>query len=221
MNKIWIDAGHGGSASGAVNGSRMEKDDTLRIALELQKQFEAQGCLTVMTRLIDEFVSLEYRTKLERDNKCNLAVSVHRNSASASASGVEAWVHSSAISSIVSWAEKTVKSISEACGMSVRAGTAAKGVYKGYRDNPDLDFYVNYNTNSPSMLLEIGFISSDFDNTALDKNVSAICTAIVKEACAYLNIDYRATSAVIDYKAKYEALHAEIKEICDRYSGVK
>ncbi|MFQ9872413.1 MAG: N-acetylmuramoyl-L-alanine amidase [Oscillospiraceae bacterium] len=41
--KVWIDAGHGGSASGAVNGSRMEKNDTLRLAKLVQAAFERWG----------------------------------------------------------------------------------------------------------------------------------------------------------------------------------
>lgn len=52
--RVCIDAGHGGSASGAVNGKVMEKDKTLLIAQEVQKAFLALGVDVTMTRETDK-----------------------------------------------------------------------------------------------------------------------------------------------------------------------
>ena len=40
---VCLDAGHGDTDAGAVNGDRLEKDDNLRIALAVRDKLEAAG----------------------------------------------------------------------------------------------------------------------------------------------------------------------------------
>ena len=51
--KVMIDAGHGGTKDpGAVFEDRMEKDDTLRLALAVGRILEENGVNAVYTRLL-------------------------------------------------------------------------------------------------------------------------------------------------------------------------
>ena len=58
---ICLDPGHGGTAAGAVNGERMEKDDNLRMALRVRELLEGSGAelTVVMTREDDSARELE------------------------------------------------------------------------------------------------------------------------------------------------------------------
>ncbi|MBR3689196.1 MAG: N-acetylmuramoyl-L-alanine amidase, partial [Lentisphaeria bacterium] len=53
MKTIMVDAGHGGSDPGAINGSHKEKVYTLQIAKRLQTQLEKLGFRVIMTRTGD------------------------------------------------------------------------------------------------------------------------------------------------------------------------
>ena len=183
--KVWIDAGHGGSASGAVNGSRMEKDDTLKLAKLVQSAFERCGAQTVMTRTADVYVSLSDRTNLENRSGCDLAVSLHRNSASADACGVEIWLHHLAPASYVQWAELVLKEL-QAVGISKN-----RGVKKGYRGDANADYAVNRDTKAPSMMIELGFISNAGDNRDYDAKLPQYAEAIVKGCCNWKGVTYQ------------------------------
>ena len=200
MKTIWIDAGHGGTQPGAVSGTRVEKNDALRLATELERQFVAQDCKVIMTRRTDVEVSLVHRTRMEREAKCDLGISCHRNSAGPGATGVETWIHSASVSDTIAWAANVVRGIAE-LGTPLRLGTVASGVYKGYRDNPKLDYQVNRETNSPTMLLEMGFVTNASDNLFFDAKLSEICAAVVKASCNFLGIEYKATNAGSDGSA--------------------
>ena len=76
--KIVVDSGHGGEDPGAVYPGRQEKEDTLRLALEVGRLLEAGGQDVVYTRTTDV-----YQTPFEKDCKPEEAdyfISIHRNS---------------------------------------------------------------------------------------------------------------------------------------------
>ena len=78
---IAIDAGHGGSNTGAggPTGSS-EKILTLAVALKLQKTLELLGVKVIMTRTIEKFVDNKERILFYRDSLPNLLISLHLNS---------------------------------------------------------------------------------------------------------------------------------------------
>ena len=78
---IAIDAGHGGSNTGAggPTGSS-EKMLTLAVALKLQKTLELLGVKVIMTRTIEKFVDNKERILFYRDSLPNLLISLHLNS---------------------------------------------------------------------------------------------------------------------------------------------
>lgn len=81
---IVIDAGHGGTSSGALGplGDVMpEKSIVLSAGAKIKSRLEALGAAVVMTRSGDVDVSLEQRLKLTRDTKPDLFISIHNNSA--------------------------------------------------------------------------------------------------------------------------------------------
>jgi N-acetylmuramoyl-L-alanine amidase len=82
--RIAIDAGHGGTNSGAdgVTSKVLEKEYTLLIAKDLQKVLKAAGVRKVfMTRTIDTSLDMPERIMLLRQFDPQLLVSIHLNSA--------------------------------------------------------------------------------------------------------------------------------------------
>lgn len=78
---IMIDAGHGGVDSGAVNGSILEKDITLKMAFTLQKHLEKTGRYRVqLTRSSDIYLKLHQRVNLARRADADLFISIHADS---------------------------------------------------------------------------------------------------------------------------------------------
>jgi N-acetylmuramoyl-L-alanine amidase len=82
--KIAVDAGHGGSNTGAlgVKTKAQEKEYTLKIAKELEQQLKKKGVDVYMTRTEDVDVSMIDRTLMIRQQEPDLLISIHLNSAS-------------------------------------------------------------------------------------------------------------------------------------------
>jgi len=83
--KIAIDAGHGGANTGAagLNTKVLEKDYTLLIAKELEKQFRKAGSKNIfMTRTTDTTLDMPDRILTLREQDPDLLISVHLNSSS-------------------------------------------------------------------------------------------------------------------------------------------
>lgn len=96
VNKVIIDAGHGGKDPGAigVTGSR-EKDIVLKIAQKTAKYLKENfpDLEVVLTRDTDVFLELHERSSIANKNDADLFVSIHANSAgSSSAHGTETYV---------------------------------------------------------------------------------------------------------------------------------
>lgn len=170
---VCIDPGHGGTSSGATLGSRLEKDDTLRLSLLVRDILEERGYTVVMTRDNDSDVSLEDRCKIANKARASLFVSIHRNSStSPDATGMEMWVHSSNPTDDNLLAQNILDCL-------VTTGISAnRGIHSGYRDGDDMNYYINRHTKMPSVLAEIGFISSKTDNKDFDENLEEYALAI-------------------------------------------
>ena len=172
---VCLDAGHGGSDVGAVatDGKRYEKDDNLRLTLKVRDELERMGIKTVLTRDEDTTVSLKDRCKIANRKRCDLFVSIHRNS-SAKGTGFEAWISKIQKEDEKSVASDMVKALSKATGLENR------GVKSGYRDRTARNYYVNSNTNMPSILLECSFITSDEDNKVFYEKIDTMANEIAK-----------------------------------------
>ena len=83
---VFIDAGHGGKDPGAI-GRRgtQEKTITLGAARELARQLKATGkVVPVLARNDDRFLRLRERIQLARQNRADIFISLHADSARAS-----------------------------------------------------------------------------------------------------------------------------------------
>jgi N-acetylmuramoyl-L-alanine amidase/type II secretory pathway predicted ATPase ExeA len=83
INRIAIDAGHGGWDTGAMGPhGLLEKDLCLDVALRLGRLIEdnISGAEVVYTRKDDSFVPLERRTDIANNANADLFISIHANS---------------------------------------------------------------------------------------------------------------------------------------------
>lgn len=178
---VCLDAGHGADDCGATStdGTRLEKDDNLRLTLKVKEKLEKSGVEVVLTREDDSDVTLKERCRLANKKRCDLFVSLHRNSA-ISGSGFEAWIAKEPKGDEKELAEKLIAALSEISGLSNR------GVKLGYRNSSGNNYYINSNTNMPSLLLEVGFVTSEEDNKSFDKNLDKNAETIADIIFEYL-----------------------------------
>jgi N-acetylmuramoyl-L-alanine amidase len=83
LNKliIAIDAGHGGTNTGAGGPTgTSEKNITLAVSIKLQKALQAAGAKVIMTRTEEKLVDNKERILFYRDSLPDLLVSIHLNS---------------------------------------------------------------------------------------------------------------------------------------------
>lgn len=175
---VCLDAGHGGSDTGAVSTDRkrFEKDDNLRFTLEVKNQLERMGVKVVLTREDDTFIELKDRCRIANRKRCDLFIALHRNS-SAKGSGVEAWISKNEKNGEKKTAGEIVEAICKVTGQTNR------GVRQGYRDKGANNYYINANTNMPSILLEVGFITDENDNRVFDEKFDECANAVAKVIC--------------------------------------
>ena len=95
INRIVIDAGHGGHDDGTIGPDGvLEKDVVLDVALRLAALVNSRlGAEVVLTRSDDTFVPLTERTAIANEHKADLFLSIHANSSPApSAAGTETYL---------------------------------------------------------------------------------------------------------------------------------
>ncbi|MED0736780.1 N-acetylmuramoyl-L-alanine amidase [Aneurinibacillus thermoaerophilus] len=154
--KIVVDAGHGGTDSGAGGNGLKEKDLTLGIAQRLANKLRADSKFQViMTREGDTYPTLAERVELANKENADLFISVHINSAtSASAKGTETYYYTEKSKE---YAQTIHKYFVEATGFYDRKVKTAK-------------FYVIKNTKMPAVLVEVGFITNPTEAKEMAKD---------------------------------------------------
>lgn len=177
---VCIDAGHGGTDVGAVLKDRYEKDDTLKVAKLVERELKKQKIKVIMTRKKDKTISLEDRCKIANQKRADMFVSIHRNSAT-SGNGIEIWVNSKKDDKEIELANSILQKI-EKTNISNN-----RGVKYGTIGGEDTDYYVLKNTQMPSCLIELGFITNQKDNDLLDKNIKNYAKAIADGIIEQLN----------------------------------
>lgn len=89
FDTVIIDPGHGGHDSGAKGVYGYEKDFALKLAESVRAALLKRGFKVVMTRQDDRFISLGGRVRFANAVPKSIFISLHFNSASTSASGIE------------------------------------------------------------------------------------------------------------------------------------
>jgi N-acetylmuramoyl-L-alanine amidase len=199
INRIVIDAGHGGHDDGTIgpNGV-LEKDVVLDVALRLSTLLQTRlGAEVVLTRSDDTFVPLTERTSIANAYKADLFLSIHANSSPAPAvAGTETFLlnlNSSPGAITVAARENAgadksvgelrdlVQSIalndkiaeSQTFAASIQSSIftqAAKGNVAAHdRGVKKAPFVVLIGARMPSVLAEIGFLSNPKDESNLNR----------------------------------------------------
>src|SRR5574344_518512 len=171
---VVLDAGHGGSDYGAIRAGINEKDINLDVTKRVEAILKSKGVIVYMTRDNDIFVSLQQRCVITAAKNPDIFVSIHVNSCtSENATGLEThYYHEGSIP-----LAKTVHS---------SLVSTVKSPDRGLLKNR---FYVINHTSIPSILVEIGFISSPKERAELvgeyrkNQTAQAIAEGIIK----YLN----------------------------------
>lgn len=91
---IALSAGHGGKDPGNMEGARKEKEYTLKLAQELERQLERAGFEVIQIRDRDRYIAPEERPEVANRRKADLYLSLHFNgrpTARGSAQGLETY----------------------------------------------------------------------------------------------------------------------------------
>ena len=92
IQRIVLDAGHGGRDPGTAHFGLQEKNLNLDIVRRLQARLQAQGIDVVLTRESDEFIPLSRRPDVATRTQADLFVSIHVNAnRNPQVSGVEVY----------------------------------------------------------------------------------------------------------------------------------
>ena len=158
--KIAIDAGHGGSDSGAIGPTGvMEKTITLRVAMELKNLLVAEGATVYMTRTKDTEVSpkksratdneeLQARCDIANAREADIFISIHMDSfTNDAAKGTTGYYYAKGSAKSRSLADKVRQ------GVIDQLGTPSRGTQS-------CNFYVVKHTDMPATLVELAFISN-------------------------------------------------------------
>ncbi|WP_027340228.1 N-acetylmuramoyl-L-alanine amidase family protein [Halonatronum saccharophilum] len=151
--KIIIDAGHGGSDSGAVGEFSCEKDITLKLAKVVGFLLEHLGYEVRLTRDGDYLPTWAERVESKKED---IFISIHCNGApNPSAQGIETFYYKGS--------EK-----GEALARSIQGSLieATKGVDRFVKENDNM--YVLRRTRCPAVLVEVGFITNEYEEKLLN-----------------------------------------------------
>lgn len=180
---VVLDAGHGGSDSGATGNGYVEKTMTLNIVKAAKTYFDQNANYKVYyTRTSDTYPSLSARSALANNVEADRFLSVHINSAGSTATGTETLYNSKGYKSSsgltsYTWSNKVHSYIRPATGFKNR----------GLVNRPGLA--VLNGTKTASSLTEIGFISNKSEAKKMNSNLKvygkAVYNAIVNSFSVY------------------------------------
>lgn len=166
MALIVLDAGHGGENPGATYQGRQEKDDALNLVLAIGRILEENGQEVYYTRTTDIYESPAQKAAEANQVGADYFVSVHRNSSPYpnQYTGIESLVYNK-----YGLAARMAKNINAELE---KVGFANQGI----TERPNLA--VLRRTRMPAVLVEVGFINTDADNTLLDSRFDDVANAI-------------------------------------------
>lgn len=199
VNRIVIDAGHGGHDDGTIGPHGvMEKDVVLDVALRLAKLVQQRmGAEVVLTRSDDTFIPLQQRTAIANDHKADLFLSIHANSSPApEVAGTETFFLNftnapdalNVAARENAGSDKTVgelkdliqtitlndkieesRTFAEDIQSAIQAQAAKSNAAARNRGVKRAPFVVLIGAGMPSVLAEIGFLSNARDENNLNK----------------------------------------------------
>lgn len=184
--RVVVDAGHGGSNTGAPGlvAGAYEKRVTLAVARALVEELRARGLEVVLTRHRDEFLTLRERVRRANAAAPDCFVSLHANASGDRARrGVETWVLArdaaevearraasrarddvQAMLAELALLEAHRASAALAAAVQSRLVAATDGVDRGVRQ---AGYDVLAGVTAPAVLVEMGFLDHPIEGAAL------------------------------------------------------
>ena len=171
---IVLDAGHGGTDSGALSQSdHYEKTYTLQIAKVVASHLRAAGANVIMTRSSDSTMNLSSRATVSNNQNADAFISIHLDSADShsGATGITTYYYNKNRDTKLATSLNT-----QLAGLPLKNRGLEFGNFEVLRDNQ-----------RPSVLLELGYINnnSDFGYIRSTAYQTEVASAIVNGLTAY------------------------------------
>lgn len=167
---------HGGKDPGAVGNNLQEKAINLSVGLKVKKLLEDRGVVVKMSRTDDSFPELSYRAYSANEWGADCFLSIHCNSATASAQGVETYCYTTG---------------NDALAQAVQSSIIAdKNIWIKNRGVKRGNFLVVRETKMVAALVELAFISNSSDAAILKNKQDAMATAIAKGIIKHLGCSW-------------------------------
>lgn len=211
-----ISSGHGDKVSGAIgilNEHNEAKKVVNRVYSILTNTYNGKGYKYHETTATNQQKNLANIVNYHNSKERDIDISVHFNSASASATGTECLYYDKKTLSA-----KMSKAMANALGI----------VDRGAKERKEL--YFLRNTEKPAILLEVCFVTSKKDAAAYRENFEDLCQAIAKIIANELDYEKEdedveevskpATAEASSYYKKGTGLY-RIKKDCYAYKAVK
>lgn len=170
---IVIDAGHGGTDGGArgIRGT-LEKNLTLRTAMQVSSKLKAAGAKVILTRNNDRYLALSSRVTTSNLHGADAFISIHYDSTpDRSANGITTYYN-----------QYYQQSLAETLHSSVIKATQLKN--RGARYG---DLHVIRENRQPAILIELGYISNLSEEVMINSSSyqEAVANGFVNGLAAY------------------------------------
>jgi len=157
MVTVLLDPGHGGTDGGAGSAPYLEKTRNLEVASKVRDYLLANFTVNViMSRTTDKTVSLDARTNLANQERVDYFLSIHHNSGTPSARGYEDFTYINISDTSTSDRIRNAIHTEVVNRVLGKYGLPNRGKKKA-------NFHVVRESNMPSALLEIGFVTNASD----------------------------------------------------------
>lgn len=181
--KIFIDAGHGGTDSGATGYGLKEKDITLAVASRVAYHLKRHNLDVKMSRSADSTVSLGTRTSQANSWGADFFLSIHCNASTGTAYGYESFIYKTLTTASGSY--KYQKAIDDA----VRSDAT---LFTKHRGMKTADYHVLRESKMDAVLVECAFIDHAGDNKILQTKQEGFAVAYAKGILKALGLTWKA-----------------------------
>lgn len=181
---VFLNAGHGGSDSGAVANGFKEKDLNLTIALSCRDELKRHNVKVVMGRDKDVDRTSGEIIEICNDSNADLAVDIHNNAGGGD--GAEVFYYSGGGTS-ETLADNILAEI-------VKIGQNSRGAKTKVSSDGSEYYYFIRETNCPAVIVECAFVDNRTDMKIIDttKEQKSMGVAIAKGVLKTLGIAYKA-----------------------------
>ena len=191
--RVVVDAGHGGSDPGAVNGNIREKDFNLQAANYIYNRLNELGVPVAITRTTDEDIGRTERLRRMRNafgtDKDVIILSNHINAGGGEGAEVVYSLRNN---------DTLASMILDEIG---NKGQIERKIYqRRLPENPSQDYYyiMRETPNTEAVLIEYGFIDNPRDLAKLQNNILDYAEGVVKAVANYIGTPYIAPNDVIE-----------------------